>query len=87
MGFISAVVVGMGTHQLLTLKDLRFSSKVKHAPLQTWGGERNVTVAARWANGPMLMHGNEHRSTWNEGLGVDHNEWLKQKAEKDAATY
>ena len=55
--------------------------------LQNWGDERQESVASRWANGPMIMHGEEHRATWREGLGVNHDEWAKQKAAKNAEKY
>jgi len=87
MGFITCVVVGMGTHQIVSLKDLRISSKTRQSTLQNWGEEHHDSVASRWAKGPMIMHGNEHRSTWQEGLGVDHAEWAKQKSAKDAQQY
>ena len=87
MGFITCVVVGMGTHQIMALKDLRFSSKTRQSEIQNWGHEHNDSVASRWARGPIILLGAEHRSTWREGLGVDHEEWLKQKAAKDAAEY
>ena len=87
MGFISCVVVGMSAHQMMSLKDLRISSKTKHSMLQNWGDERQESVASRWANGPMIMHGEEHRATWREGLGVNHDEWAKQKAAKNEEKY
>ena len=87
MGFIGCVVVGMSAHQILSLKDLRFSSKAKHSMIQNWGQEHQDSVTSRWAKGPMVMHGADHRSTWQEGLGVDHDVWLKQKVAKDSGKY
>lgn len=79
--------MGATTRQALTLKDLRVRSQYKHEPLQQWGNEHRVTATSYFASGPMIMHGEEHRSTWQEGLGVNHEEWLKQKAAKDAEQY
>lgn len=87
MGFITCVVVGMSAHQIVSLKDLRISSKTKHSTLQNWGQEHHDSVTSRWAKGPMIMNGAEHRATWREGLGVNHDEWLKQKEAKDAEKY
>lgn len=73
--------------QMKNLKDLRIAPSSKHEILQTWGKEHHDSVTSRLAAGPMVMHGADNRSTWREGLGVDHEEWLKQKAAKEAARY
>ena len=87
LGFTTCIVVGMCTHQISSLKDLRFSPKTRRSEIQNWGHEHKDSVASRWASGPMVMRGVEHRSTWREGLGVNHDEWQKQKAAKETATY
>lgn len=87
MGFITCIVVGMSAHQIVSLKDLRFSTKARQSEIQNWGHKHDDSVASRWARGPMILRGAEYRPTWREGLGVDHEEWLKQKAAKDAAEY
>jgi len=73
--------------QMKNLKDLRIAPSSKHQILQTWGEEHHDSVTSRLAAGPMVMHGDDNRSTWREGLGVDHEEWLKQKAAQEAARY
>jgi len=85
--FICTFVVGGTVNQALHLKDLRLFPKSKHELLQTWGEEHYNSVTSHLAAGPMVMHGDDHRSTWREGLGVDHEEWLKQKAARDAEPY
>ena len=87
MAFTGTFLLGFSWSQATHLKDLRLTPKTKHSTPQTWGTEHHDSVTSHLAAGPMLMHGADHRSTWHEGLGVDHEEWLKQKAAKEAETY
>jgi hypothetical protein len=72
-------LVGMGSHALITYKDLRINPQRKHETLQTWGTEKTRSVTSVVSEGPSF-----HRSAFKsihgkEGLGVDHEEWKKQK--------
>jgi hypothetical protein len=87
LGFVTMFTVGFTASQAVHLKDLRFFNNRKHQQLQSWGQEHHDSITSHLAAGPMLMHGNDHRSTWTEGLGINHQEWQKQKAAKDAEPY
>jgi hypothetical protein len=72
-------MVGMGAHAVMYYKDLRISPQHKRETLQTWGTEKTPSVTSVISEGPAF-----HRSAFKsihgkEGLGVDHEEWKKQK--------
>lgn len=65
-------MTGMGIHALVDYKDVKLSSTRRNAMLQNWGYEPQGTVVKAYAG-------------WNayppEGLGVNHEDWKKQKEE------
>ena len=69
----------MSVNAFAYYKDLRITPSHKHQILRDWGDEHHETVAKRWANGPKVMHSKDFQSTWQEGLGIDHDEWKKGK--------
>jgi hypothetical protein len=75
----SAWIVGMSANAFLTYKDLRITPSHKHQVLRDWGKTETETVTKRLADLPIVMHGKDYRSLYNEGLGVDHEEWKKTK--------
>lgn len=62
-------------------KDLRITPSYKQRVLRDWGYEHVDPAAHKMAMGPIVMHGKDYRSIWQEGLGIDHEEWKKQKEE------
>ena len=75
MGFALTFMTGMGLHALAYYKDVRISPSKKHSELQTWGQEKvNPIVKVIGEKNPY------YRPTFTEGLGVDHEEWVKAKA-------
>lgn len=62
-------------------KDLRITPSHKQKIIRDWGDHHVDPAVHKMAMGPILMHEKDYRATWQEGLGVDHEEWLKQKAE------
>ena len=80
----AALVVGMSANTMLNDNhDLRVFPKYKQEVLRTWGDEKVYDKLTRkLAMGPIIMHEKEYRTLWQEGLGVDHEEWLKQKQQQ-----
>ena len=75
MGCALTFMTGMGAHALAYYKDVRINPSKKHSELQTWGNERVASVVSVVGNANPY-----YRPTFTEGLGVDHEEWVKAKA-------
>jgi hypothetical protein len=85
IGAGAVFMVGMGVNALATYKDVRINPAHKHHEVRDWGREHHDPLTAKLAlNKPTTFHRGEWTSIRYEGLGVDHNEWMKQKkAEMD----
>ena len=75
MGTAMTFMTGAGLHALIRYKDVQLDPSKRNSKLQTWGGEEYNSTLSKVIS-------------WNaygkEGLGVDHEEWLKRKeAEKN----
>ncbi len=72
LGCAVTFMTGAGLHALTAYKDVTIDPKKRNSKLQTWGGEESHSVLERVIS-------------WNaygkEGLGIDHEKWLKEKAE------
>ncbi|CAB9514777.1 expressed unknown protein [Seminavis robusta] len=80
MGCAMTFMTGMGIHALAYYKDVRINPSKKHTELQTWGSEKVTPIVA------VVGKRNPYYAVaFHEGLGVNHEEWLKQKAEADRA--
>jgi hypothetical protein len=79
MSFISLFLVGMSANAFTHLKDLRINPSKKHETLQTWGAEHQDHTVQHFANGPIIMNKKGYRSLTQEGLGYDHEQYLKSK--------
>ncbi|KAL7475504.1 hypothetical protein ACHAW6_001415 [Cyclotella cf. meneghiniana] len=70
MGTAITFMTGAGIHALVRYKDVQIDPKKRNAKLQNWGEEEYQTTLSKVIS-------------WNaygkEGLGVDHEEWLKRK--------
>ena len=77
MGCALTFMTGMGAHALAYYKDVRLAPSKKHTEIQTWGDEKVRSVVSVIGQNPY------YKPTFTEGLGVDHEEWLKAKAAKD----
>lgn len=71
MGFALSFMTGMGAHALAYYKDVRINPSKKHSEVQTWGGEKNRSIVSVLGDNPY------YRPCLTEGLGVDHEEWVK----------
>ena len=74
MGTAITFMTGAGLHALIRYKDVQIDPAKRNSMLQNWGDEEYSTTLSKVIS-------------WNaygkEGLGVDHEEWLKRKeAEK-----
>jgi hypothetical protein len=69
LGCAITFMTGAGLHAL-TYKDVTIDPRKRNSKLQTWGHEESHSVLERVIS-------------WNaygkEGLGVDHEQWLKEK--------
>jgi hypothetical protein len=81
----TSIVLGMSANALYHYKDLRFSSQAKHSELQTWGADHYDSVTKLITASPFGFHRDALKNIRYEGLGVNHEEWKKEKAERDAA--
>jgi len=79
MSFALTFMCGMGYHALAYYKDVRINPSKKHAEIQTWGAEKVTPVVK-----VLTADNSYYKPTWTEGLGVDHEQWVKDKAARDA---
>jgi hypothetical protein len=75
VSFVGSLVVGKCIHELYSDKDLKLSSGVKHEIVRDYGYERRPPFVAKVANPNFIKP---------EGLGVDHEEWVKAKERRAA---
>jgi hypothetical protein len=81
LGGAMCLIVGMGANELMTDKDLRINPSKKQETLQNWGDEKIPTVTAAWGNWktPVAWNSQAFVDIRREGVGVDHEEWVKKK--------
>lgn len=60
-------------------KDVRISSSIKHQVIRDWGQTHTKTITEAVGTKP-LVNAQRYKTIGREGLGVDHNEWKRQKA-------
>ena len=84
LGLSACLVIGMSANSILNdSHDVRLLPKHKQDVLRSWGDEKVYDKLARkLALGPIIMHEKDYRTLWQEGLGVNHEEWLKQKQQQ-----
>ena len=75
MGCALTFMTGMGAHALAYYKDVRINPSRKHSEIQTWGDEKVHSIVSVVGNVNPY-----YRPTFTEGLGVNHEEWVKAKA-------
>jgi hypothetical protein len=75
MGFAVTFVVGMSANALLTYKDVRIDPKKRNSTLRTWGEGEYQPLCGK------VIYPWSWQKTAPEGMGVDHEEWLKGKEE------
>ena len=73
MGCALTFMTGMGVHALAYYKDVRINPSHKQKEIQTWGNEKVNSVVSVIGQNPY------YAPTFTEGLGVNHEEWLKAK--------
>lgn len=79
MSFALILVTGMGTHALLYYKNLRIKPEHKHDVLKTWETEPRGTLTEKITRNPIAFHSKGFKNLRHEGLGVDHEQWKKDK--------
>ena len=75
-------VVGMSANAFINYKGVRISPAHKHAVIQDWGNERTTRVTEVITAHPIGFHAHGFVDIRHEGLGVDHEQWLKQKEQE-----
>jgi hypothetical protein len=58
---------------------MRITGEHKRVVIQDWGREKVDTVVKRVSNRPIAFNAQGFKSIRQEGLGVDHEEWVKGK--------
>ena len=78
------LVIVMSANTILNdNNDIKIFPKHKQDILRSWGDEKVYDkMTHKLALGPIIMHEKDYRSIWQEGLGVNHEEWLKQKQQQ-----
>ena len=70
LGCAVTFMTGAGLHALTAYKDVTIDPTKRNSKLQTWGNEESHSLV-------------ERAISWNaygkEGLGIDHEQWLKEK--------
>lgn len=79
LGCAMTFMTGMGFHALAYYKDVKISPSKKGSLMQTWGDQKVNTVVS------VIGQNSYYKPTFTEGLGVNHDEWLKAKAAERAA--
>jgi hypothetical protein len=65
-------MVGMGCNALFTYKDVQIDPRKRNSMLTTWGQEQHDGVVKTYSE--KVLGG-----VRPEGLGIDHDEWVKSK--------
>jgi len=85
MGTACFFVVGMSANALLNYKNIRISPSKKNEIIPTGGEERYNPVTQALASKPRGFHAKSLKDIRYEGMGVDHDEWVKEH--KDYTDY
>lgn len=80
MGGALTFMTGMGLHALAYYKDVRINPSNKHSELQTRGIEKVMPLV-----GVIGDKNPYYKVAFYEGIGINHEEWLKQKEATDRA--
>ena len=76
-------VVGCTVHNFVHNKDVRINPGIKHQVIRDWGQVHSKSIVEAVGTKP-VFNAQKYKTLPYEGLGVDHNEWKKQKAARDA---
>jgi hypothetical protein len=79
IGIAGFFAIGMGSNALRNYKDVKINPARKHQVIRDWGKEPVSKVALVLSKEPIAMHAQHFKSIRQEGLGIDHEEWLKGK--------
>jgi hypothetical protein len=74
-----AFIVGCTLNTFANNKDVRINPSIKHQVIRDWGSGHTTTITEAVGTKP-LFNAQRYKTLPYEGLGVDHNEWKKQKA-------
>jgi hypothetical protein len=82
MATATTFMIGMGIHAMTSYKDLRITPSAKHKIIQDWGEEQKRPIIAPVASHPFAFHRQSFKDIQYEGLGVNHDEWKKEREAK-----
>lgn len=76
LGFTAVFAAGMSGHALMSYKNVHILPSQKHNIIPT-DFKHFEPLAEKWSREPFAMHAKDFKSIRYEGLGVNHEEWLK----------
>lgn len=79
MTVATGFIVGMSANALTNYKGLRIRPSAKHEVIPTWDAGTRITVTETLTRNPKAFHADAFKAIRREGLGVDHEEWIKAK--------
>ena len=82
MTLATTVCVGMSANALTRYRGVKITSDKKNATMNDWDSptERQTQITEVITRNPKALHwSNAYKTLRYEGLGVDHNEWVKSK--------
>jgi hypothetical protein len=77
----AGLILGMSINAFTHYKDLRITPSIKHETVQSWGKEHKDSFVKKIVGDkkPFAWHAQGFKDLQHEGLGVDHEEWKKNK--------
>jgi hypothetical protein len=79
MGTAVCFAMGMSGYALTNFKELRIAPSRKHQVIQDWGYETQDKAIQSITVNPIAFHAQSFKDIRQEGLGINHDEWVKMK--------
>jgi hypothetical protein len=79
----TSFIAGMSANAMMYYKNIGIKSPKKSIiPDSPWDHEHHTSVTEIVARNPVGFHADLMKSTYQEGIGYDHERWLKTKEHK-----
>jgi hypothetical protein len=84
MTLAMSLIVGMSANALGRYKNVKIMPSHKHEVIPNWeeAHETYKSVTEAVARRPVGFHADGYKAIRHEGLGVDHEEWVKKHGQK-----
>jgi hypothetical protein len=80
----ASLIVGFTINAFTHYKDIRINPDHKHKVIRDWGEEPTRSVVKVLARrGTVGPHAKDYMKLRHEGLGIDHEEWMKAKKKEN----